>query len=303
MGPLRQVLLYLALVVAGSAVFDTAIVRAGGMANPGAGALVTGVMWTPAAAAAVTLLAARRSLAELGWRPRRWAPLAVGWLAPILYGGLPFLIAGLIGAGRFTSAAWTHTALANGLPASPLAGLAFMVVVGTAISLISATGEEIGWRGFLVPALGERLGFWGVSFVSAAIWALYHLPLILFAGYAGQGVPLAYSLVCFGAMVAAISPLVTALRLRSGSFWPTALMHATHNLFIQSIFAGALKPTAATPWLVGEFGALTAPVCAAVAGLYLWRTGAPRTAADEARGAAADAPTGLSRKQPWSAHA
>ena len=125
-----------------------------------------------------------------------------------------------------------------------------MAVVGTAISLFSATGEEIGWRGFLVPALAERFGFWGVSMISAAIWTAYHLPLIFFAGYSGQGVPLGYSLACFCAMVFAISPLLTALRLRSGTFWTTALMHASHNLFIQSIFASAFNPTATTPWLV-----------------------------------------------------
>lgn len=293
-----QVLLYLALVVAGSAVFDRAIVRAGGLTNSGAANLVTALMWTPAFAAVITQLATRRSLAGLGWWPRRWAPLAVGWAAPIVYGGLPFLVAALIGAGTFTSASWTHTAVANGLPASPIVGLAFMALAGTAISLFSATGEEIGWRGFLVPALGERFGFWGVSMLSAVIWALYHLPLILFAGYAGQGVPLAYSLVCFAAMVAVISPLLTALRLRAGSFWPTALMHASHNLFIQSIFAGALKPNATTPWLVGEFGALTTVSGVAVVGFYLWRTGVPKTPADKGELAPADAAASSSVSAP-----
>jgi membrane protease YdiL (CAAX protease family) len=282
MGARSQILLYLALVVVGSAVFDTLIIRGGGLVNPATGNLVTAVMWTPAFAAIVTQLMAKRTLAGLGWWPRRWAPLVLGWFAPIVYGGLPFLVAVLLGAGSFTAASWTHVAVANGLPASPLAGLAFMVIVGTGISLFSATGEEIGWRGFLVPALGERFGFWGVSLVSAVIWTAYHLPLIFLAGYSGQGVPLAYSLVCFCAMVVTISPLLTALRLRSGSFWPTALMHASHNLFIQSVFAGAVTPNAMTPWLVGEFGALTAPIGAALAWLYLWRTGLPRTVADEA---------------------
>lgn len=283
MGSRGQVALYLALVVAGSAVFETAVVRVGGMNDPRSGGWVIFAMWTPGVAAIVTQLAFRRPLAELGWWPRRWSPLAIGWAAPVLYGGLPFLAAALMGAGAFDPAAWTHTALASGLPANPAVGLAVMLVLGTAISLFSATGEEIGWRGFLTPALGEHFGFWGVSFVSAVIWGLYHLPLILFAGYSGQGVPLAYSLACFAAMVAAISPLLTALRLRSGSFWPTALMHATHNLFIQSIFAGAFRPNAATPWLVGEFGALTSLFGAVVVGLYLWRTGTPVTSADAAR--------------------
>ena len=303
MGPRGQVLLYLALVVAGSAVLDTAIARAGGLNNPDTVNLVRAVMWAPAIAAVTTLLVARRPLSDLGWWPKSWQPVAIGWISPMVYGGLPFLIAGLVGAGTFTTGAWTQTALSNGLPPHPLAGLAFMAVVGTAISMISATGEEIGWRGFLVPALGKWFGFWGVSLVSGVIWALYHLPLILFAGYSGKGVPLAYSLVWFAAMVLMISPLLTALRLRSGSFWPTALMHASHNLFIQSIFASALKPNAATPWLVGEFGALTTFTGAAVVGVYFWRTGVPKTVAETGRadrqGSALS--RNLTRDDQWSA--
>jgi len=280
MGARARILLYLAIVIAGCVVCDTMIVRAGGMTAEAAGSWVVGVMWTPAVAAAVTQLLTKRTLAGIGWWPRRWTPLAVGWFAPIVYGGLPFALAALVGAGAFNIDFWTQYAARNGLPASPAAGLAFLAVAGTGISLLTATGEEIGWRGFLVPALGERLGFWGVTWVSAVIWALYHLPLILFAGYRETGTPLAYNLVCFAGLVAMMSPMLTALRLRSGSFWATALMHASHNLFIQLVFAGAFRPDATTPWLVGEFAAPTFVIGAVVVALYLWRAGIPKTAAE-----------------------
>ena len=50
-------------------------------------------------------------------------------------------------------------------------------------------------------------------------------------------------------------------------------MHASHNLFIQSIFAKALIPNATTPWLVGEFGVITPVACVLVAAAYFWWTG------------------------------
>lgn len=40
-------------------------------------------------------------------------------------------------------------------------------------------GEELGWRGYLLPALSERLGWVLASFVIAAIWAIWHTPLWL----------------------------------------------------------------------------------------------------------------------------
>ena len=56
------------------------------------------------------------------------------------------------------------------------------------------------------------------------------------------------------------------LRLKSGSVWPSALLHATHNAIIQSFFDHITAPRAHTAWLSGEFG------CALVLrmGLMAW---------------------------------
>jgi membrane protease YdiL (CAAX protease family) len=44
------------------------------------------------------------------------------------------------------------------------------------------------------------------------------------------------------------------LRLRSGSVWPCALLHASHNLFIQAIFDPLTADTGAARYLTTEFG-------------------------------------------------
>jgi membrane protease YdiL (CAAX protease family) len=56
----------------------------------------------------------------------------------------------------------------------------FVVLTGTTgmfTGVAVATGEEIGWRGFLVPELAKVLPFTGVALVSGLIWASWHYPI------------------------------------------------------------------------------------------------------------------------------
>ena len=44
-------------------------------------------------------------------------------------------------------------------------------------------------------------------------------------------------------------------RLRSRSVWPAAILHASHNLFVQAFFDRVTVDTGPTRWLTSEFGA------------------------------------------------
>ena len=84
-------------------------------------------------------------------------------------------------------------------------------------------------------------------------------------GLSGYGAPLPFAAVMFSIMIVGQSFAYAWLRIKSGSLWPAALMHATHNLFVQGVFDGITKPTALTPYMIGEYGvglALTALVLA-----------------------------------------
>jgi len=48
-------------------------------------------------------------------------------------------------------------------------------------------GEEIGWRGFLLPALLERMSPLWASLVLGMMWGVWHLPIDLYAGFGGEG--------------------------------------------------------------------------------------------------------------------
>ncbi len=48
-------------------------------------------------------------------------------------------------------------------------------------------GEEIGWRGFLLPQLLKRNSPLAASLILGVVWALWHLPIDLYAGYLLEG--------------------------------------------------------------------------------------------------------------------
>ena len=77
---------------------------------------------------------------------------------------------------------------AFGFPNSPRAATLFLAIplyalIGVIASTARALGEEIGWRGFLLPRLVQQFGFTLGCLVSGCIWAVWHYPALLFAGY------------------------------------------------------------------------------------------------------------------------
>ena len=135
-------------------------------------------------------------------------------------------------------------------------------------SCSSALGEEIGWRGFLVPQLAQRYSFTVTALISGAVWSLWHYPVLIFADY-NAGTPTWYGLTCFTVMVVSISFVFAWLRLKSGSLWTGVLLHASHNLFIQGFFDPLTTNAGRTRYIIGEFGAGLALVSIVFA-IYFW---------------------------------
>jgi membrane protease YdiL (CAAX protease family) len=273
--------LFLALTFALSAVFWGLIITAGSLGAHG-GAYVLALMWCPGVSALVTRLVFQRDLRGQGWGlgEPRWAALA--YLLPLAYAAVAYGAVWLAGLGGVELARFRTP-------------VAMFVVVGSLQSLLSATGEELGWRGFLVPALARRTSFGRTALLSGAIWATWHVPLILFADY-NAGTPSWYAVPCFAAMVVALAVALAWLRLRSGSVWPAAILHASHNLFVQGFFDRVTVDTGPTRWLTTEFGAALVVTIGVTAWLF-WRArdalpgGAPARRAPIASGAA-PAPAG-----------
>ncbi|MBA3763837.1 MAG: CPBP family intramembrane metalloprotease, partial [Chthoniobacterales bacterium] len=256
-----------------SSFFEAFVLHAGRM-DAGNLFYVTGAMWSPALAAFATKRIFGESIRELPWR---WGPAKYAWLGyfiPIGYALPVYVVVWLTGLGRFADKDFiTKTAetfgWANFLPAMTLVlFLLFTATLGLVGKISRALGEEIGWRGFLVPELTKVVGFTGVGLISGAMWALYHFPVLIFADY-NAGTPVWFGLGSFTIGVIAESFLFAWITLRASSLWPAAIMHGAHNLWIQSILTPLTRDTGPTKFIVDEFG-IGLVITTVVAAIIVW---------------------------------
>jgi uncharacterized protein len=89
-------------------------------------------------------------------------------------------------------------------------------------------GEEVGWRGFLLPYLLERHSPATSSLIVGIIWAVWHLPNFLIPSFPHYGLPFS----AFVLMTIAFSMLFTWFHIRTnGSLVIAVIFHAALNLF------------------------------------------------------------------------
>jgi uncharacterized protein len=273
-GSMARVGTFVGLLAALSAIFYFFIIYCG-RTGGGRGIFVTGIMWCPALAALVTVSVYGGRFSDLGWRWGKTRYQLISYAIPLGYAALAYALAWSTGLARVGNPeALASIANDYGWTTWPkplvLAGYVLLqATVGLVASCANALGEEIGWRGFLVPELSRRLSFTAVSFVSGVIWAAWHYPGLLFADYHSPA-PLPYALACFTIMVVGMSFVFAWLRLRSGSLWTGMFLHASHNLFVQSVFDPLTSDTPLTKYITGEFGASLALVATGAA-FIAWR--------------------------------
>ncbi|MCG8370611.1 MAG: CPBP family intramembrane metalloprotease [Proteobacteria bacterium] len=234
---------------------------------------ILGLMWAPGLAALSTASMKRISIASLGWEWRDRRLLAIGYFLPLLYTLTAYLLIWGSGLGGFYDSGFVlQVETGYGwetLPAWANFGIFVLTqsTFGVLMTMTFALGEEIGWRGFLVPRLMQRFSFGATCLISGAMWAVWHYPLVFLGGYGGDG-PVFYSAACFTALVIALSVVMAWLRLRSASIWPAVILHASHNLYIQSVFEPLTEKTELSRYFVGEFG-LVIPALVVLPAAYL----------------------------------
>jgi membrane protease YdiL (CAAX protease family) len=102
----------------------------------------------------------------------------------------------------------------------------FLITAAILISTPVQGGEEVGWRGYALPRLAERLGYARASVVLGLIWSTWHLPIFFIPGADkyGQSFPV------WTLQVVGLSIAITWLYAHTkGSLLLTMLMHSAVN--------------------------------------------------------------------------
>jgi membrane protease YdiL (CAAX protease family) len=218
--------------------------------------LLTAMFMPTVAVLLMLLVITRDGFSRAGWASlglhragiSAW-PLAI--VAPLAVLGISSGVVWSTGIATFAppagldAAGWV-TSLAPGL-------LQNLVVVTLTFSL----GEEIGWRGYLLPKLAATLGNTRGMVLTGFLHGLFHMPIIFLTPYYHPDgnrwiiVPLFLTALTLGGL------LYGYLRLSTNSVWPASLAHSAHNYF-WALFGSltvAISPLAAE-YLAGESGIL-----------------------------------------------
>lgn len=195
-------------------------------------------MWGPGLAALITTLYVEKQpfsslrLNTLG--PKRFYLWA--WLLPPVLTILTLGATLLIRSGEFDPA---MTAISDALAKAPAGTklppsgmvaffqIALALTLAPFINVIFALGEELGWRGFLLPHL-LPLGQFRAILISGMIWGFWHAPTTLLYGYNFPQHPYLGVLVMMVGCTL-LGALLSWLYLSTRSPWVAALCHGAVN--------------------------------------------------------------------------
>lgn len=269
----RPVAIFVGFTVALSSIFYFLIAKSGHSGGP----LVNYVgclMWCPGLAALLTCKVLGRNLSTLGWKWGDSRYQVACYLIPLGYATVSYGFVWLSGFGGFYNKLFVEL-VSKDLGLGPMPSwltislyFFFTATIGVIMDMPTVLGEEIGWRGFLVPELAKRHGFAATAIISGLIWALWHYPLLLLGDY-HPDTPVWFYLPLFTLLVPVINFVWTWMRLKSGSLWPCVILHAAHNTFIQRFFEPLTVYNKKTPYVASEFG-LALGVMAIILAIYFW---------------------------------
>jgi len=234
-----------------------------------------GIMWCPALAAYITCKILGRNISDLAWQWGKAKYLLWSYLIPLFYTVIGYTIVWICGGGGFYNktflAQMEHDLGWTNVPPGVFLILFVILqaVIGILPAMATALGEEIGWRGFLLPEIvGTTKSYTKTSLVMGLIWATWHYPLLIFGNY-NAGALSWYSLIAFTIGVMSITFVFTWLRLKSNSLWTSVMLHASHNLFVQAVFNPITVENSHTKYFIGEFG-IVLPSISLLLAIYFW---------------------------------
>jgi membrane protease YdiL (CAAX protease family) len=243
------------------------------VALPGADVNLLLTVVAPTVTVAILTLVATPS----GERGALWRSLALGrsrgdgsaWLAalavPVLLVTLAYGAAVALGVGRLHPLTLSPASIGDWV-----ANLVIGMIIGTVIIL----GEEIGWRGYLLPRVQQLTSRRRAAVLTGFVHGCFHLPLILVAStYDAEGSRWLVAPIVVVTITAA-GVFYAYVRDRSGSTWAVAVAHNAANTFFDmgAVATSATGSTAALAYVAGESGLATMAAVIAVAAFLLTRS-------------------------------
>ncbi|MHC2185927.1 membrane protease YdiL (CAAX protease family) [Rathayibacter agropyri] len=241
-----------------------------GLSSEFTGVLVPAMMFTPLVATLTVVFlkpqhTTRAMLQRLGIWPLRPLKRTIGFtvlavlLVPViliagigLAAALGFVKLDVVHLSGFSTALEAATGAPVPVPVWTIATIQLISIpVGAAVNSILAFGEEVGWRGWLLPAL-LPVGTWPALIISGVLWGAWHAPIILL-GY-NFDEP---NLVGVGLMIVAttlVGVLFGWLRMRSETLWPAVFAHGALNAAGGLVTLFAAQGDSANPVLAGPLG-------------------------------------------------
>jgi membrane protease YdiL (CAAX protease family) len=216
----------------------------------------------PALAALITRYLFQRNVRGFAWQRPTLRSALSAYALPFLVSGSMFIVA-WVAFGYYTT---------DNTDINVLQGLAVSATVGFLAAAAFGFGEELGWRGFLVPELAKITNFTNVALISGAIWALWHWPLILLAADVTDfdKAPAWFTLPAFSITIIAAGTVMAWLTLKTRSIWPAVIMHGSQNAMTQGFFAEYTTQDGNSAYYVSEVGVLIAIAWVAAA-YFFWR--------------------------------
>lgn len=217
-------------------------------------------MWGPGIAAILaTLFVSKESFGSLRLNtlgPKRfyfWA-----WLLPSVIVLLTLGFTILLGTGKFDGNLTFMRELISQNPKTegmPSVEMLVIIQIVSAltfapfINILFAMGEELGWRGFLLPKL-LPLGEWKAILLTGFVWGIWHAPTTILHGYNFPLHPyLGVLVMTIGCMLLGI--IFGWLYIKTKSPWAPALAHGAFNA-IAGLSFFFLKPESVDTALGGS---------------------------------------------------
>ena len=246
------VLTFLVVAYGGGWLIALPLWRSGGLSNPLFLPLGLAVMATPTLAALVAT-----SLVVRPAQPARFLGLSPvrPWRRTLAYALLGFVGVQVLGALALVLA-WALGVTPLQVGGGAWSSLVSMQLLGLLVT-VAALGEEIGWRGFLLPAL-RPLGTGRALVLSGLAWGPWHAPLVLLGYNYGTTDPTALIMMTVTTILMGV--LFGWLRVRSASVYPSAFAHGALNASGGTLLAAFAPAAGVAPSVLGWVGWLVLAV-------------------------------------------